>query len=787
MSKRRTHFTTSHPPSFPTTGSSCKSPSGVAAMPAPRSQRAPRFSARDDELISEFLHEYEDLADGNGLTEKQKVETMIRYVPCDLRKLWKTLPGYRATKWRRFREELIELHPDITEQACTREDLSQFVKLSAESHIRSENDVMKYYRSFLTIAVPLADDHELTAKDFNAEFFRGFHKDDRKIIAEQILFSINPRHPSTEPFDINDVVTAAWQFFASNRFYKPPRRKVRSEHRGRSKTRHSNSGNLVQRLLGDRRSPRPAAYESDSDSGSGSDSDQEEDSATERSAYKTRSVHFKEDRSSRAQSKDEDESMTLVTKLSNLSVHEPSYLILYSKCMKRFPDVAQHLTKPDLRAPSSSATATVAFQSPPAPVYQPPPTPARQPWEQRAPAPPPDTPEGDLFFSERNGARSRGCMFCGMLGHRVRGCPAAEEYYRTNRLKIIDGRLHLPTGEPIPNDGRGQGLKASLDAWLAANTQAPGSTTTSTPQRDPPPHTKSYSFEILPEPTTTTGAYIAEEADADGDTDNDEYTTELYNMYEVFATKKKDPKPPKASAPAPASQPTPPPASTSQAAPSAPMGRVPQYRYQASAEDQALTKELLDGILKGKLNTITPAHILAASPPIRKELVERLKPRRVETASFEQADNDEEGPVSVLGLAARREAEFSLPLQEIDVLVNNCRTEAGVLDQGSQIVVMRKDLANEVGARINTQRTLRMEGANSSTSRTLGCAEDLEMQIGDVSFTVHAHVVRAAPFRLLLGRPFHHLLLCRLEDHPDRVDVSIRDPADPSRSITVPS
>ena len=94
-------------------------------------------------------------------------------------------------------------------QACMHEDLSQFVKLSAESHIQSKNDVMKYCQSFLTIAIPLANDHELMAKDFNAEFFHGFHKDDQKIIAEQILFSINPRHPPNEPFDINDVVTVA--------------------------------------------------------------------------------------------------------------------------------------------------------------------------------------------------------------------------------------------------------------------------------------------------------------------------------------------------------------------------------------------------------------------------------------------------------------------------------------------------------------------------------------------------------------------------------------------------
>ena len=71
-------------------------------MPAPRSQQAPHFSAQDDKLISEFLHKYKDLTDGNGLTEKQKVETMIHYVPHDLHKLCKTLPGYRATKWHHF-------------------------------------------------------------------------------------------------------------------------------------------------------------------------------------------------------------------------------------------------------------------------------------------------------------------------------------------------------------------------------------------------------------------------------------------------------------------------------------------------------------------------------------------------------------------------------------------------------------------------------------------------------------------------------------------------------------
>jgi len=63
-------------------------------------------------------------------------------------------------------------------------------------------------------------------------------------------------------------------------------------------------------------------------------------------------------------------------------------------------------------------------------------------------------------------------------------------------------------------------------------------------------------------------------------------------------------------------------------------------------------------------------------------------------------------------------------LREIGVAVNSYLTGAGVLDQGSQIVAIREDLAKDVSTRINnqlnTQRTFGMEGANGSTTRTLG-------------------------------------------------------------------
>jgi hypothetical protein len=43
------------------------------------------------------------------------------------------------------------------------------------------------------------------------------------------------------------------------------------------------------------------------------------------------------------------------------------------------------------------------------------------------------------------------------------------EYVNARNALIIDDRMHLPSGERIPNDGSGQGLKYAIDSWLSAN------------------------------------------------------------------------------------------------------------------------------------------------------------------------------------------------------------------------------------------------------------------------------------------------------------------------------
>ena len=77
-----------------------------------------------------------------------------------------------------------------------------------------------------------------------------------------------------------------------------------------------------------------------------------------------------------------------------------------------------------------------------------------------------------------------------------------------------------------------------------------------------------------------------------------------------------------------------------------------------------------------------------------------------------------------------------------------------------------------------------MEGANSATNWTVGCAESLILQVSDVSFKVYAHVVKYALFSLLLGHPFQQTVFCHFEDLPSsEVEVSVHDPANVAHRV----
>ena len=73
---------------------------GAGAMP--RSQRAPYFTGRVDDPLEDFLRDYEELATTHQLNDREKVQTVLRYIPVSLQDYWRSLEGYATQNWADF-------------------------------------------------------------------------------------------------------------------------------------------------------------------------------------------------------------------------------------------------------------------------------------------------------------------------------------------------------------------------------------------------------------------------------------------------------------------------------------------------------------------------------------------------------------------------------------------------------------------------------------------------------------------------------------------------------------
>jgi len=175
---------------------------GVATMPSPRDKTAPYFSGEVNIKIEDFLKEYKELADGCGLLEQQKVETVIRYVNTEQRHIWTTLSGFLRHDWDDLCRELRKEYISPTAQGrFSRQKLVELTNRSAGLPMDEETDVINYHREFNTLSKPLLEAGRITAGERNAFFWRGFHPKNRQALRE-CLVAKQPDRPKGQAFDL---------------------------------------------------------------------------------------------------------------------------------------------------------------------------------------------------------------------------------------------------------------------------------------------------------------------------------------------------------------------------------------------------------------------------------------------------------------------------------------------------------------------------------------------------------------------------------------------------------
>ena len=99
-------------------------------------------------------------------------------------------------------------------------------------------------------------------------------------------------------------------------------------------------------------------------------------------------------------------------------------------------------------------------------------------------------------------------------------------------------------------------------------------------------------------------------------------------------------------------------------------------------------------------------------------------------------------------------AAESQALRSVYPLINGVGQVESLLDPGSQIVSMSKEVATMLQVPWDPDIVVHMESANKSLEKTLGLAKNVPFVFGAITVYLQVHVIKNAAYRVLLGRPF---------------------------------
>jgi len=185
---------------------------------------------------------------------------------------------------------------------------------------------------------------------------------------------------------------------------------------------------------------------------------------------------------------------------------------------------------------------------------------------------------------------------------------------------------------------------------------------------------------------------------------------------------------------------------------------APQFRYHTPIEDPATISKVANQALNGSI-TLPIRDLLSISPDVRRHIKEQIVTKRVTSASANALSA--EANIVECFMAALPEradniivADHSVNLRVLDLILNDKIQVEAILDEGSQIVGLRKDIWEKLGVPIWSDHKMNMVSANASSNQTIGLIHDLKVTIGVYNFYLQVQVVENASYEMLLGRPF---------------------------------
>ena len=231
---------------------------------------------------------------------------------------------------------------------------------------------------------------------------------------------------------------------------------------------------------------------------------------------------------------------------------------------------------------------------------------------------------------------------------------------------------------------------------------------------------------------------------------------------------------------------------------------APRFQNRVPLQADERGKELLKSTLQHPIS-LTAEDLLNVSEPVRLELKELLTKRHVEKKSvtFTGETSKVDGPCRDLSGTSTRKSISELPeatcgildddregmkkgnvvigdpvsqylvtlgpgkkpklvvvaqesqgLRAVYPLINRVSEVEWLLDSGSQIISMARNVAKNLEVNWDPDITIEMESANQSVEKTLGLAKNIPFTCGGIMVYVQVHIMSSPAYKVLLGWPF---------------------------------
>jgi len=514
-------------------------------------------------------------------------------------------------------------------------DLEHLILNTAESKISTEMELLQYYRQFSPILVWLMANSKISSRERDRYFLQGLPHSVRKAIDRHLELK-EKNYTRNEAPDIEKALEAG-QFVLSDDAYDADLHEP-----------------IVSQLhsIQEARAPKPKPLRQ------GWDSDKEDERRDARREVQTRRVAFKSPTPPPIKTT-LDEVDDLARKMHTLDIGDAAYAGCYTRLLHLSPAATQIWPPPKSRHLVNTISANTSLQYLPLP-----------PLPNSA--------------SQQSNAI---CFFCGGP-HIMRACLVTGEYLRAGRI-IHDGQYFaFPDRSRIRRIGN-ETFKQVIDMRYAmpiSPTPATGSNAIpieeSRRETKPPPLneipslafiSKSYFLQCIPVAENHAVVTTVEE---EGNEQEQEVLA-ITRSKTKNARTVDDPSNQKQISPSvPTTLPTP----TNDERLDPP--KAPAFKYESKAAALDAVRCIHKDILSTVVPHLTVSDLLAISPELRKEAVEHCQMHRVPvlTASTSPDTTDSKPPPV--------QVEHATPLRELQVTLNGTHSELGLLDEGSEIVVV---------------------------------------------------------------------------------------------------